>query len=112
MLTELLIRLLLSSVLILVIAKQVKGIEVDSWWTALCGAVALGLINALLYPLIAFVTLPFTFLTFGLSLLIIHACLFKCAAAMVSGFRVDGFVPAIYGSILLTLFDLLLSVFF
>ena len=44
MLLELLIHLLLTSILILIIANQLKGIEVDSWWAALCGAVALGMI--------------------------------------------------------------------
>lgn len=111
MLTSILIHLLLTAALILVIARQVKGVEVDSWWAALWGAVALGLINVILYPVVAFLTLPFTLLTFGLFLLVIHACLFKFSAAIVSGFRVNGFVPALYGSILLTLFDLVLSVF-
>ena len=111
MLTQLLIHLLITSVLILVIARQVQGVEVDSWWAALCGAVVLGLINVILYPVVAFLTLPFTIITFGLFLLVIHACLFKCSAAIVSGFRVNGFVPALYGSILLTLFDLVLSIF-
>lgn len=111
MLLELTIHLLLTSILILVIARQVKGVEVDSWWAALCGAVALGVINVLLFPLVAFITLPFTLVTFGLFLLVIHACLFKCSAAIVSGFRVNGFVPALYGSILLTVFDLMISVF-
>lgn len=111
MLVELLIHLLLTSLLILVIANQVKGVEMDSWWAALCGAVALGLINMLLLPLVTFVTLPFTILTFGLFLFVLHACMFKFSAAIVSGFRVNGFVPALYGSILLTVFDLGVSIF-
>lgn len=111
MLLNLLIHLLLSAILIIIIAKQVKGIEVDSWWAAFLGAVTLGLINTLLFPVVAFLTLPFTLLTFGLFLLVIHACLFKFSASIVTGFRVNGFVPALYGSILLTLFDLVISVF-
>jgi len=111
LLTGLLIHLLLTSVLILVIARQVKGVEVDSWWAALLGAMALGLINVILYPVVTFITLPFTIITFGLFLFVIHACMFKFSAAIVSGFRVNGFVPALYGSILLTLFDLLISIF-
>jgi putative membrane protein len=111
MLVELLIHLLLTSILILVIANQVKGVEVDSWWAALCGAIALGLINTLLFPVVAFLTLPFTFLTFGLFLFVLHTCMFRFSAAIVSGFRVNGFVPALYGSILLTLFNLVLSIF-
>ena len=111
MLTELIIHLLLTSILILIIAKQVKGIEVDSSWAAICGAVVLGVINVLLFPVAAFVILPFTILTFGLFLLVIHACLFKFSVAIVSGFHVNGFVPALYGIILLTIFDLIVSIF-
>jgi len=111
MLIELLIHLILTSIIILLIANQLKGVEVDSWWAALCGALVLGVINAILFPVVAFLTLPFTILTFGLFLLIIHACMFKFSAALVSGFRVNGFIPAIYGSILLTLFDLVISIF-
>ena len=111
MLTELLIHLLLTSVLILFIAKQVKGVEVDSWWAALYGALALGVLNTLLLPLVTFITLPFTILTFGAFLLVIHACMFGFAASIVKGFRVNGFIPALYGSILLTLLDLLISLF-
>jgi putative membrane protein len=108
---ELLLHLVLTSILILLVASQVKGVEVDSWWAALCGAVVLGLINVILLPVITFVTLPFTILTFGLFLFILHACMFRFSAAIVSGFRVNGFVPALYGSILLTLFDLVISIF-
>ena len=111
MLVELLIHLVLTSIVILVIAKQVQGVEVDSWWAALLGAVVLGLINAILLPVVTFVTLPFTILTFGLFLFVLHACMFRFSAAIVSGFRVNGFVPALYGSILLTLFDLVIAIF-
>lgn len=110
MLVEILIRLVLTSIFILIIAKQLKGVEVDSWWTAICGATAFGLINAILFPVVAFITLPFTIITFGLFLFILHACMFKFSAAIVSGFQVNGFVPALYGSILLTLFNLVVSV--
>jgi len=112
MLVKLLIHLLVTASLIFFIARHIKGVEVDSWWAALCGAVALGLINALLLPMVTFLTLPFTLMTFGLSLLVIHACLFKYSAALVSGFRLNGFMPAVYGSILLTLSDLVLAIFF
>ena len=73
---SLLIHLMLSSIVILVIARKMKGVEVDSWWAAFCGAVTLGVINAILYPVAAFITLPFTVVTFGLFLLILHACMF------------------------------------
>ena len=108
---SLLIHRVLTCILILMIDRQVKGVEVDSWWAALCGAVVLGLLNVVLLPVVTLVTLPFTLVTFGLFLFVLHACRFRFSAAIVAGFRVNGFVPALYGSILLTLFDLVISVF-
>ena len=108
---SLLIQLLLTCILILMIARQVKGVEVDSWWAALCGAVVLGLLNVVLLPVVTLVTLPFTLVTFSLFLFVLHACRFRFSAAIVAGFRVNGFVPALWSSILLTLFDLVISVF-
>jgi putative membrane protein len=108
---DLLIHLLITASLILVLASKIKGIEVDSWWAALWGAIALGLINAIIFPVVVFITIPFTILTFGLFLFIIHACMLKLSAGIVSGFRVNGFLPALYGSILITLLDLLISLF-
>ena len=107
----LLIHRVLTCILILMIARQVKGVEVDSWWAALCGAVVLGLLNVVLLPVVTLVTLPFTLVTFSLFLFVLHACRFRFSAAIVAGFRVNGFVPALCGSILLTLFDLVISVF-
>ena len=111
MLFDLLLHLILTSLLILFIAQQVKGIQVNSWWTAICGATVLGLINTILFPVVSFLLLPFTIITLGLFLLIIHAMLFYLSASLVAGFQVNGFVPALYGSILLTLFNLVLSIF-
>lgn len=54
---------------------------------------------------------PLTIRTFGLFLFVIHAFMLKLSASIVSGFRANGFVPALYGSILLTLMDLVLSIF-
>jgi len=108
---SLLIHLLLTCILILMIDRQVKGVEVDSWWAALCGAVVLGLLNVVLLPVVTLVTLPFTLVTFSLFLFVLHACRFRFSAAIVAGFRVNGFVPALCGIILLTLFDLVISVF-
>jgi len=107
----LLIHRVLTCILILMIARQVKGVEVDSWWAALCGAVVLGLLNVVLLPVVTLVTLPFTLVTFSLFLFVLHACRFRFSAAIVAGFRVNGFVPALCGIILLTLFDLVISVF-
>lgn len=106
-----LIHLFTSTLVILAIAKWIKGVEVDSVFAALLGALALALVNLLLYPVVAFLTLPFTLMSFGLFLLVVHALLFKLSAGLVSGFRVRGFLPAVYGSIILTVTDLVVKPF-
>lgn len=107
--TDILIHLLITSLLVMFVAYMIKGIEVDSWLAALCGAVVLGIINVVVYPVVVFLTLPFTFLTLGLFLLVIHALMFKLAAGLVRGFRVRGFLPAVFGSIALTLMNLVVG---
>jgi len=65
----------------------------------------LGIVNALIRPLLVFLTLPITILTLGLFLLVINALLLKLAAALVPGFRVRGFGAAFLGALLLSVFS-------
>lgn len=103
------VHLVLTAVLLLIVASVVKGIEIKSFGAALIGAFVLGLVNALVRPIMVFLTLPLTILTFGLFLLVINALMLGLAAALVPGFRVRGFVPALFGSLLLTLLNLLIE---
>jgi len=103
-----LMHLLLSSVLLMVVAKMVSGFEVKSWGAAILGALVLGLINAIVKPVAVFLSLPITFLTLGLFLLVINALMLKLAAMLVPGVRVRGFLPALWASLLLSLLNMLL----
>ena len=107
---SIIVYLLITSALILVIEHVVKGIDVDDWKAALFAAAAIGIINTLIRPIAVFLTLPLTILTLGLFLLVVNALMFKLAAAVVPGFRIQGFLPAIYGSVLLTLMNLVVGV--
>jgi putative membrane protein len=103
------VHLLLTAVLLLIVASVIRGIEIKSFGAALIGAFVLGLVNALVRPIMVFLTLPLTLLTFGLFLLVINALMLGLAAAFVPGFRVRGFVPALFGSLLLTVLNLLIE---
>ena len=105
-LTFFIVQVLVTSVLLLVVASLVRGVQVDNWGAAIIGAFVLGLVNALLKPILVFLTLPVTLLTFGLFLLVINALMLQLMAAMVSGIRVKGFMPALLGSLLLTILNL------
>jgi putative membrane protein len=78
---------------------------VDGCLTALLAGLVLGVVNALLKPLLVVLTLPITVLTLGLFLLVINALLLWLAAAIVPGFRVRGFGPALLGALLLSIFS-------
>jgi len=104
---RLLVKWILSAILLLVVAHFVPGFRVSSLTAALIAAVVIGLINGTLGFLLKVLTLPLTFLTFGIFLLVINALMLLLASAIVPGFHVDGFVPAFWGGILLSILHLL-----
>lgn len=106
------IQIVVVAILLLIVARIVPGIQVDGFANALLAGLALGVINALLKPLLLVLTLPITVLTLGLFLLVINALLLRLAAAVVPGFRVSGFVPAFWGALLLSIFSFGLTLIF
>ena len=103
---EFLAHLLLTAALLLLVANLVRGVEVEGWGSAILGALALGLVNAFVRPLMVVLTFPLTILTFGLFLLVVNALMLWLVGAMVPGIRVQGFGPALLGSLVLTLLNL------
>ena len=106
--TNLLIRLGVSAgaVLLAQWAFQRWGlISVDGWPTALIFAVVLGLLNALVRPILLLVTCPFTVITLGLFVFVVNAVVFWLAAWLVSGYGiyVAGFPGALVGSLTVTI---------
>jgi putative membrane protein len=90
---------LLSAAALLLVAYLVPGIHVGHL-AAIVAAIVIGLINAVLRPILIILTLPITILTLGLFILVINAALFMLAAAIVPNFTVHGWRAAIVGSIL------------
>jgi putative membrane protein len=106
------IRLLINMVAILVIAYLLpKVIQVDSWMAALVAAFLLGVVNTFIRPILVLLTLPLTFVTFGVFLLIINGLLLWLVSAVVRGFQVNGFWGAVIGSILISIVSWILSSF-
>jgi putative membrane protein len=99
----------LSALSLLIVAHIVPGFNVRGFGAALIAAVAVGLVNATMGFLLKILTLPLTFLTFGLFLIVINAAMLKLAAALVPGFSVHGFIPAILGAIVLSLVNFALK---
>lgn len=99
----------INAVALLALPYVVPSVHVASLGTALLVALVLGLINALLRPLLILLTLPVTLLTLGLFIFVINALLFQLAAALVSGFAVGGFWSALFGSVAYSLISWALS---
>lgn len=100
---NILIRLIITTILVVVIANFLPGITVHDYTSALWVALVLGLLNAFLKPLLILLTLPATILTLGLFLLVINAIVILVGDYFVDGFIVNGFWNAFIFSILLSL---------
>lgn len=108
---QFIVHILVTSVLLFVLGRLVDGIEVRDGKAALFGALALGLANALVRPIVVFFTLPVTAVTLGLFLFVVNALMLMLAAAVVDGFEVDGFWAAFKGSLGLAVLNLLVGIF-
>ena len=106
---SLLLRWIVNAGALLLVAYLYPGVHVQDFVTALVAALVLGLVNALIRPILVILTLPVTLLTLGLFLFVINAALFWLVAELVSGFTVTGFWAALVGSILYSLITLVTS---
>ncbi len=107
---NILLRWLLNAGLLLLLTRFLPGITVDGWYAALIAALILGLINAVIRPLIVLLTLPINILSLGLFTFVINALLFWFAASVVDGFAVSGFTSAFLGALIMTIFGFLVNV--
>ncbi|MEK6661791.1 MAG: phage holin family protein [candidate division NC10 bacterium] len=106
-----LIRLCLNAVALLIVSTVIPGIEVRGVLPALSAAFFLGLVNAVVRPIILILTLPLTIVTLGLFIPLINAFLLKLVSLMIQGFEVHGFWSAVVGALLLSIVSGLLSLF-
>jgi putative membrane protein len=105
------LRLLVVAFGLWLAAELVPGIEVQGLWTLLGAALLLGIVNAVVRPLLVILTLPITLLTLGLFLLVVNAAMLGLVAWMFDNFAISGFWPAVLGSIVISLTGWLASYF-
>lgn len=99
---KLIVKWLLSASALLFVAYIYSGVEVTSFTAAMLAALVIGLLNAVLRPVLVVLTLPVTIVTLGLFLFVINALVFWMAAGVLDGFHVRGFLAALVGSLLYT----------
>ena len=104
--TNLLVTWLLSAVSLLIVAHLIKGFDIRGFGSALIAAVVIGLANGTIGFFLKVVTFPLTILTLGLFWWVINALMLLLA--VVPGFRINAFLPALIGALVLSLVNLLL----
>ena len=103
---------LIDTAALFVLPYLMSSIEVRSFGVALLAALVLGLVNALVRPVLALLTLPVTVLTLGLFILVVNGLMFWLASGLVPGFHVAGLGSAIGGALLYSIISWALSTLF
>ena len=94
---------LATALSLIVTAFLVPGFAVVSFSSAIWGAAILGLVNAVIKPILILFTLPLTILTLGLFLFVVNAIALGLVSYLTPGLLISGFFPALFGSIVLTI---------
>ncbi|MBF6607202.1 MAG: phage holin family protein [Flavobacterium sp.] len=102
---NLIIRILVTALLVMLISHFMPGVSVANFGTSVLVAIVLGLLNVFVKPILVLLTLPVTFLTLGLFLLVINALVILLCDVIVGGFDVSSFWMALLFSIILSLFQ-------
>lgn len=106
---QLLLIWMLNALALLAVANFVPGIHVAGFGAALIAAFFLGLVNALLRPLLLLLTPPVTLLTLGLFIFVVNGALFWLVGSVLRGFVVDSFWSGVVGAVLYSIFSWALS---
>jgi putative membrane protein len=99
---SILLRVLISTLGLLLAAYLIPGIQIQSLYIAIIGAVVLGLLNLVVKPILIILTLPINLITLGLFTFVINASLILFVATFLKGFEVDGFWSALLCSIIVS----------
>ena len=105
------VRLAISAFGLWVASQLVPGVDIRGGWTLVFAALWLGIVNALLRPIVLLITLPFTLITLGVFILIVNAAMFGLVAALLDGFKLSGFGAALLGAIVVSITSWLASSF-
>jgi putative membrane protein len=100
---------LVNTLALIAVAYLMPSITVSSFTAALIAALILGLVNAIIRPVLIMLTLPVTIVTLGLFIFVINGLLFWLVGSFVEGFRVQGFWAGFFGAILFSVVSWVLS---
>ncbi|HTN43395.1 MAG TPA: phage holin family protein [Nitrospiria bacterium] len=106
-----LIRWVINALALILVSHVIQGIQVDHLLAAFVAAAVLGVMNAVIRPVLILLTLPITLLTLGLFVLMINGFMLYIAGAVVKGFHVNGFWAAVFGSLFLSVISWIANAF-
>ncbi|HEY8518771.1 MAG TPA: phage holin family protein [Gammaproteobacteria bacterium] len=106
-----LVRMLITALGLAAASWLVPGVHIAGTGTLILAALLMGIVNAVVRPIVVILTLPLTILTLGLFLLVVNAGMFGLVAALLDGFVVDGFWSALFGWLIVSLVGWLASAF-
>jgi putative membrane protein len=98
-----LLRLAISAIGLWLATVIVPGVQIDSAWTLIFAALWLGIVNALVRPIVLLLTLPITLVTLGFFILVVNAAMVALVASLLSGFHLSGFWPALFGALVVSI---------
>lgn len=96
-------KLILTSIFVFILPYFLRGINIDGFLNALLFTLALAFLNSIVKPILIFLSLPVTIITFGLFLIIINTVLIYLAAYIAGGIHIDGFLHALIFSIIISI---------
>ena len=99
----LLLKWIAFTFIVMFTAWLVPGIKLDGFLTAFVAAAVIAIVNISLKPILNLITLPINVLSLGLFTLVINAILLMFVAYIVTGFEIGGFIPALFGSIIMSI---------
>src|SRR5436190_5459338 len=108
---QFLIRWLVTT-LAVAVAVKLTDIRTEGWAPLICMALFLGVINAVIRPVLLLLSLPFILVTLGFFILVVNAFMLWIVGKIVPGFHVDGFWTAFFGSIIIGIVNWALSAVF
>jgi putative membrane protein len=106
------IRCLISAVTLVLVSYLIPGIGFDSFLTVVLAALVLGIINAVIRPLILFLTLPLNILTLGLFTFVVNGLMLWLVHMLLSGFEILNFSSAIWGAIVYWIVNWIINILF
>ena len=99
---------LVGALALWLVAQIIPGIQIRDFGAALLATVVIAVVDITIGPILRFIAWPITFLTLGLFRWVLNALLLKLASMFTPGFRIDGFLNALLGSLVLTVLDIVL----